>query len=235
MRQTLWISIFLFLGISSCSTDKKTDSENTSFVESKLSFYDPYDKEFTRSTLLRNPENILTAHETLKKLGYDRLFQKYNYSPDWCWILGDVNKPCEEIIDSLLITYNSDNIESKYYREFWNRRIKEQNDSIVFKVLHEVQAILYSDSISEFNPALVNDTLYNVIEIREFEDSLTVEKANKNFSYLKSIGLHQSAYNLLYERYSYYDIDWNQNELKKSLKPDTTKCCPWPLIEDDTK
>lgn len=226
---------FLVFGAISCSPEKKADTENTTFIESKLSFYDPYEKEFTRSTWIRNSENILTAHETLKKVGYKRLFQKYDYSTDWCWILGDVNKPCEEIIDSLLITYSSDNIESKYYREFWNRRIKEQNDSIVFKVLQEVQTILYSDSISDFNPDLVNDTMYNVIEIREFEDSLTVDQANENFSYLKSIGLHQSAYNLLYERYRYYDIDWNQNELKKSLKPDTTKCCPWPLIEDDTK
>ena len=225
---------FLVFGTISCSPEKKTDTENTTFIESKLSFYDPYEKEFTRSTWIRNSENILTAHETLKKVGYKRLFQKYDYSPDWCWILGDVNNSCEEIIDSLLITYNSET-ESKYYREFWNRRIKEQNDSIVFKVLQEVQTILYSDSTSDFNPDLVNDTLYNVIEIREFEDSLTVDQANENFSYLKRIGLHQSAYNLLYERYRYYDIDWNNNELKKSLKPDTTQCCPWPLIEDDTK
>ena len=47
----------------------------------------------------------------------------------------------------------------------------------------------------------------NKIEIREFEDSLTNQKAQQNFDYLKSIGLHQSAYNLLYERYRYYDID----------------------------
>ncbi|AFU67721.1 hypothetical protein P700755_000713 [Psychroflexus torquis ATCC 700755] len=200
-----------------------------------LSFYDPYDKDFDRSIWIRNSENIKVAHETFKKVGYRRLFLEYNYSYDWCWILGDVNKPCDEIIDSLLITHDSEKIRSKYYREFWDRRRTEQNDSIVFEVLKEVSIILCQDIAIPYNVDHVNDTLFKLIEIREFEDSLTDAKALENFNYLKSIGLYKSAYNLLFERYRYYDVEWNQEELKISLNSDTTNCCPWAFIEDSTK
>jgi len=94
---------------------------------------------------------------------------------------------------------------------------------------------LCQDSAIPYNVDHVNDMLFKLIEIREFEDSLTGAKALENFNYLKSVGLHNSAYNLLFERYRYYDTEWNQEELKMSLNSDTTNFCQWAFIEDNRK
>ena len=220
----------------------KDEPKNQYYVEKKLSFFNPYEITFangkyqghTYQNWIRQPQNLKMLHETFKKIGYKKLFLRYDYS-DWCGFLHDVRKPCDELIDSLILTYNSDTIKSKYYREFWNRRKIEGNDTIEHEVLKEVSAIVYQDSLITYQDNFVNDTLVQLIEIREFEDSLTNGKARSNFNYLKDIGLHNSAYNLLYERYRYYDIKWNQEELEKTLKKDTANCCPQAFIEDNTK
>lgn len=235
LKQIAFILTIISLGTISCQLNQDREIKNEYFIERDLSFFDPYDTDYGRQIWIRKPENIRTAHETFKKIGYRRLLSKYDYATDWCWVLGDVNKPCNEIIDSLLISYSLDSIESKYYREFWNRRKFENNDQTVYEILKEVRAIVYGDSLIQPRAENVNDTLYRLIEIREFEDSLTVKKARENFEYLKVIGLHSSAYNLLYERYRYYGIDWNQEKLEKELKTDTIHCCPWAFIEDNTK
>ena len=140
-----------------------------------------------------------------------------------------------ELIDSLLLTYKQDTINSKYYREFWLRRSKEQNKEEVYEILSEIASELYEDHLIQPDISLVNDTLYQLIMIREFEDSLTQEVALKNFNYLKEIGMHKSAYNLLYERYLYYDIEWDKEELANQLTKDSVNCCLSAWIEDDTK
>ena len=241
----LFISIIVLISCQSVGDSQKNsmglDNRNY-YLEKKLSFFDPYEityangrfQGYTYETWIRQPEHLKMLHETFKKIGYKKLFSKFNYSED-CGFIHDVWKPCDELIDSLILTYKTDKIESKYYREFWNRRINEKNDSIVFKILKEVSYNVYLDSIISYDEKLVNDTLLRLIEIRDFDDSLTIKKAQENFEYLKSIGLHGSAYNLLYERYKYYEIEWNQEELKQGLKTDTINCCPWTFIEDDTK
>jgi len=229
------ITIFLLITVS-CNQRKK-EPNNQYYIEKKLSFFDPYEiiyangkyKGNTYKKWIRKPDNLIMLHETFKKIGYKKLFSRFDHT-NWCGFYLDVSKPTEELVDSLILTFKADNIESKYYREFWNRRKIEQNDSVIFKILHEVSSIVYSDSVISFNDTFANDTLMQLIEIREFEDSLTDTKAIQ-----KQIGLHNSAFNLLYERYRYYDINWNQEELKQGLKTDTIKCCPWAFIEDDTK
>ena len=235
LKQVIVGLTILIIGITSCQSDKKSLAKNKHYVETDLSFFKPDDKDFGRSTWIRSTNNIKIAHETFKKVGYKRLLNNHFYQADWCWILGNVDKPCDEIIDSLLITFDCETTSAKYYREFWNRRKTEQNDSIVFSVLREVWGILYNDSIRTYDEKLVNDTLFNLIEIKEFEFSMTKAKARDNFNYLKRIGLHNSAYNLLFERYGYYDVEWNEEELSRSLFTDTTKCCLGAFIEDDTK
>jgi hypothetical protein len=247
MNKIIYILIALSILIS-CSSSKTGQKNslgldmNTYYIEKKLSFFDPYEltyangkyQGYTYETWIRKPDNLKMIHETFKKIGYERLFERFNYS-DNCGFIHDVWKPCHELIDSLIITYDLDTIESKYYREFWNRRIVEKNDSIVFVILNEVSEIVYQDKVALYDESFVNDTLFNLLEIREFEDSLTSIKAKENFEYLRTIGLHGSAYNLLYERYAYYDIEWNRSELKATLVTDTLNCCPQDFIEDDTK
>jgi len=241
MNKLSYIISILLLVTFSC-TESKKHPDNQYYIENKLSFFDPYETSYANGEYqgkiydewIRKPENLLMVHESFKKIGYKKLFSQFDHT-NWCGFYLDVNKPTEQLIDSLIITYNSDTINSKYYREFWNRRKIEKNDSVVFEILNEVSSIVYNNNVIPFNSTIANDTLYQLLIIREFEDSLTDKQAQENFDYLKRIGLHNSAYNLLYERYRYYDINWNQEELKQGLINDTINCCPWAFIEDDTK
>jgi hypothetical protein len=242
-KMNRYFQIILLLTLFSVScTEKQKGSDNQYYVENKLSFFNPYEISYedgkyvgeTYKKWIREPENLIMVHETFKKIGYKKLFSRFDHS-NWCGFSLDVSRPTSELIDSLIITYETDSISSKYFKEFWNRRKAEQNDSTVFGILKEVSSIVYNDKKVHINNSIVNDTLYNLINIREFEDSIDEEKAEENFNYLKSIGLHNSAYNLLYERYRYYDIKWNKEELEKKLNKDTINCCPWAFIEDDTK
>ncbi len=69
-----------------------------------MSFYNPYDVDYTYEKWIRKPENIIVAHETCKKIGYEKLLGFV--SNDYIWFL-DVNKPANELIDSLIITYQN--------------------------------------------------------------------------------------------------------------------------------
>jgi hypothetical protein len=62
-----------------------------------LSFFKPDDKDFGRSTWIRRTSNIKIAHETFKKVGYKKLLNSYFYQADWCWVLGEVDKTCNEM------------------------------------------------------------------------------------------------------------------------------------------
>jgi hypothetical protein len=243
------ILLFSFITIlTSCQVGQKEGTHSggldmdSYYVENKLSFFNPYETNFengrftgyTYNEWIRKPENIIMVHETFKKIGYKKMFENYNYST-YCGFIHNVYKPCETLIDSLILTYNSDSINSKYYKEFWGRRKKEQNDSIVFHVLQEVYSIVYKNSPVNYNNDIANDTLQRLLEIRDLTDSITDTEAHRNFKYLRSIGMHGSAYNLLFERYNYYDINWNNDELKSTLIIDSAKCCPSAFVEDDTK
>jgi hypothetical protein len=235
------VIIFLTFFAVSC-TQKQKELDNRYYRENKLSFFDPYETSYANGNYLgevykkwiRKPENLLMVHETFKKIGYEKLFSRYDHS-NWCGFSLNVSRSTSELIDSLITTYESDSIGSTYFKEFWMRRKSEQNDSTIFRILKEVSSIVYSNKEVFVNHSIVNDTLYNLINIREFEDSLNDKKAKENFNYLKAIGMYHSAYNLLFERYNYYDIKWNKDQLEKELKKDTINCCPWAFIEDNTK
>lgn len=228
---------FIIYPVIERQVDEVIENSNKYYTEKSLSFYDPYDfdVDFTSSTWIRSPENIRTAHETFKKIGYFNLIDSSSIGNNPCMLWSYVKMPCNVIMDSLLLTYNLDTVPSKYYREFWNRRKKEHNAEAVYDVLTEVVAILQNKVDIEYNNELVNDTLYNLLLIERVNTNPTNEQARKDFNFLKDIGLHASAFNLLYESSSYQDVDWNKSELAKQLNSDTSNCCPWPWVMDDTK
>ncbi|GHN01603.1 hypothetical protein WSM22_30920 [Cytophagales bacterium WSM2-2] len=225
-----------FLILISCGT-RNEKAGYSYYVEKRLSFYDPYDPAFTTGTWIRKPENIRIAHETFKKFGYLNLFSASQLNDAPCWIPGldggVRDKTCKNIIDSLILTYRTIETADKYYREFWLRRKAEGNDSMVFEILKELKGGLFGKSRLTFDRKLVNDTMINLIKIRQgpVDDKTSIQY----FDYLKSIGLHASAYNLLYEWTRYEEVKWDREKLKQGLKKDTIKCCPIPIIEDDSK
>ena len=227
----LFISVF----ISSCNNPKRNDtSASNCYLEKKLSFFDPTssqwpDSNYYYTTWIRRPENIKFIHENFKKIGYKRIIE-YGYFWDW----NSEKRPLLQRIDSLIIYYNLDTLESKYYREFWQRRKNEQNSQVVYEALLEIQQILNVGQL-DFNTNLINDTLVNLFEITFSEETIDSLKAVNNFNYLVDIGLHQSAYNLLSERYSYYGMKLDSKELSKKLTIDPTCSCILPWLQDNTK
>jgi hypothetical protein len=203
-------------------------------MERKLSFYDPTssqwpDSNYYYTTWIRRPSNIKFIHENFKKIGYQRIIDN-GYFWDW----NSEERPLYQRIDSLIISFKLDTIESKYYREFWQRRQNEQNSKVVYETLIEIQHILDGGQL-DFDRSLINDTLVNLFDITFSEENIDSLQAIKNFNYLVDIGLHQSAHNLLFERYSYYGMKWDSKELNKILSIDTTCSCSLPWIQDNTK
>lgn len=215
----------------SCSTENK-NKPILSYKETQTSFFDLAHGDWISNNWIRKPENLKMLNETFKKFGYLDLLQNC-YLDSSEFLIRDIyiKKNFWELIDSLEITYKQDTIASKYYREFWQRRKNEKNDSIVFVIVRDINADRYAKLVC--CPKFVNDTLFDLLEIQLQNENLTTEKAINNFERLKKYGFHQSAYNLLFERHEYYGLDWNKDSLKHTL--DTTSVYNGAWIDDNTK
>ena len=205
------------------------------FQENELSFLHlrfGYDKS---NKWIKNPDNILMLHETFKKIGYDNLISNDEWEEDWNWWL-DVKKSLKHLIDSLEITFENFEKAPKYYREFWQRRINERNDEIVYKVVGEIKQILIANERIEFNSNSVNDTLFNLMTFEHPERELSDTESNELLNYLIEIGLYESAYNLISgENGRFSNTKWEKEEaeIMNLLKKSETNQRPW--FEDDTK
>ena len=229
--------IILTIGLillSSCgnNNERKIIPE---FHENELSFLhlrSGYDKS---NKWVKNPDNIILLHETFKKIGYGNLLTNEEWEIDHNWWLG-VNKSLRVLIDSLEITYEDYQGAPKYYREFWQRRINEGNDEIVYRVVSEIKQIHFNNVRVAFNPDLVNDTLYNLMSFEYPERELSEKESNRLLYYLIEIQLHNSAYNLVSgENMKFSDTKWEKEEVEivKLLKESESNLRPW--FVDDTK
>lgn len=236
MKKTIYILTVTLLTLFSCSqSDKKT---RDFYVESQPTFFELKHGDWTTNDWIRKPENLKMIHETFKKFGYmDLIGSRLNDNP---LILQEIyikNKPYN-LIDSLIIAFENKELEVKYYREFWLRREKEKNDSVVYEILNDIQ-YSYKSKLSSHelsincNQELVNDTLLQLLEMEYPKQTLTTEVAKEHFERLKELGFHESAYNLLFGRAEYSEIDWNKEELLNKLK--TTENYVFPWFEDNEK
>lgn len=237
MKTTLNILTGLFLLLTSCNNSTTDDRKN--YVEIEPTFFQLRNGDWLTNKWIRKPENILTVHETFKKVGYMNLISDNLLFDNPLIIQGIyINKQGSHLLDSLELTYNLPDIKDKYYREFWQRRKSENNDSVVYIIIKDINFAIKNKMGSaglslNANPKLVNDTLVNLLEIEFRTDSLTEQQARQDFETLKRLGFHQSAYNLLYENYKYQDIKWNKDSLVKTLKQSDKFIYPW--FQDDTK
>ena len=227
----------LFLLLTSC---KESTTENTkNYIESKPSFFELRNGNWLTNQWIRKPENLVKIHETFKKFGYSNLISE-NLLFDNPLIIQDIyiNKKGSQLLDSLELTFNQKNIKVNYYREFWQRRKVEENDSIVYQIIKDINNT-YKNKVNSAelslnaNNKLVNDTLISLLKIEYSPDNLTEQLAKKEFETLRYLGFHQSAYNLLYEKHKYQNLKWNRDSLAKSLKNSEKFIYPW--FEDDTK
>ncbi|WP_281612669.1 hypothetical protein [Flammeovirga sp. SubArs3] len=215
----------------SCNTSKN----NKHYIEEKTSFDILKDQNILTHKWLREESNLLMIHETLKAFGYQKLIKTLdlNSSPI---IYKDIylNKDLTSLVDSLILSYDTTDIGSKYYYEFWYRRKMENNEEVIFKILNEIKKSMDLEKMeNSISNELVNDTLLSLLSIEYNTKTISDSIAYMNYNKLKSYGFHQSAYNLLFERYEYYDIDWNKDKLQSELTESEIE--EVPFIKDNTK
>jgi hypothetical protein len=230
------ITLGLLPFLTSCNNSNPDVKSN--YIESKPSFFELRNGDWLTNDWIRKPENMLMIHETFKKFGYLNLIGDLLVENPL--ILQDIfiNKQGVNLIDSLVLTYKNRDIGTKYYREFWQRRETEKNDSAVFVILSDIQFSYKTKFTSgllqlQVNSELVNDTLLKLLDIEFNSDTITKTVAIRRFEDLKQLGFHQSAYNLLFEYYKYQDIRWDKDSLEKTLRKADSYTYPW--IIDDTK
>tara|TARA_R110002012_G_C11490430_1_gene596122 strand:+ start:159 stop:854 length:696 start_codon:yes stop_codon:yes gene_type:complete len=230
MNKLLTLNILILLHISCVRKEKK---EAEFYVENQTSFFGLNNSDWTKSTWIRKPENLKMVHESFKKFGYGKLENLISKSEDHFLIQGIyIKRNFENVIDSLQLTYNKPEIQTKYYAEFWNRRKVEKNDSIVYEIIREFNSMKSDKKRLNYENQFVNDTLVSLLKIEFDNDNLNSEKAKSDFYTLKKYGLHQSAYNLLYERAEYSELELDRENLKKELTVATEFTYPW-LIDTE--
>ena len=182
---------------------------------------------------LSSPKNLKTIHESFKKFGYDKL-ENLIFKSDNEFLIQDIyiKRNFENLMDSLQLTYNKPEKQTKYYAEFWNRRKADNNDSIVYEIIREFNSVKSDKKRLNYENQFVNDTLVDLLKIEFNNDNLNSEKAKSDFDILKKYGFHQSAYNLLYERAEYSELELDREKLKMELTNATEFTYPW-LIDTE--
>ncbi|MDX1350005.1 MAG: hypothetical protein R3279_07155 [Putridiphycobacter sp.] len=230
MNKLLTLNILILLLISCVNKEK---SETEFYAENQTSFFDLRNSDWTKNTWIRKPENLKMVHESFKKFGYEKLENLISKSETHFLIQGVyIKRNFENLMDSLQLTYNKAEIQTKYYAEFWNRRKAEQNDSIVYEIIREFNSIKSDKKQLNFQNQFVNDTLVDLLKIEFDNENLNSQKAESDFYLLKKYGLYQSAYNLLYERAEYSELELDREKLKKELIKTAEYEQPW-LIDNE--
>ena len=191
-----------------------------------------YDKS---NNWIKEPKNILMLHETFNKIGYENLISNEDWTSEWNWYL-DVKKSPKHLIDSLESTYSNFQESPKYYREFWQRRIDDKNDKVVYRVVKEIKEIILNKNKIAVNEEIVNDTLFQLMTFEYPERILTKNEKDYLLNYLIKIGLHESAYNLVSgENGEVWNQEWvkKENEILPQLNKSEKYQRPW--YEDNTK
>lgn len=168
----------------------------------------PYRTGWAPLSWVRNPDNLLLLHNTVKKIGYKNFLSDSQFFAPMHFDPGATYKQWEgislaEIVDSCLLTCKG-TVGSKYYKEFWTRRDKEGTLLVTFKILREIKS-LYADGNAMPAATPVNDTLGNLLRLdlalQSYKSGPPAGFVRTYFDYLKSIGLNHSAYNLASEIY----------------------------------
>lgn len=176
---------------------------------------------------LRDTNNLWTTYNVIKKIGLESFLtpDKYNeilFENDY-WDYDWEGLSLNTVVKKFLYAFNNPNDSPEYYTEFWNRRTKEQNDKITYRILKEIDAFYNESTLLSIDAPSLNDTLLTLMEHNlryNTTDSTAITKTTlEYFDYLKELNLSHSAYNLIYEMNP--EISINKDSLLSTLKHDT--------------
>lgn len=226
-----WVVLFAFM-LMGCADSHKTE-QPVSYLENTPSFFALRHGDWTTNRWIRDPENLLTIHETFCKIGYINLIPEELLEGDVFLLEGlYIQKNGQHLLDSLEWSYHRHDVEDPYYSSFWKRREAEGNDSIVHIIIRDInEALRHRDEPETCHRTAqekwVNDTLFELLQIEYRNAPITEETGLLNFEVLRRLGFHQSAYHLLYEYDQYMDLNWNRDSLAAALTPHSEFIYPW--------
>ena len=186
---------------------------------------------------IRKPENLKLVYSSLKQIGLKRFIstEEFNeplFTDHWkesSWEGKSLNQLVQHLISSSDDTSGYD----KYFIEFWNRRRADKNYDAVLQILKDINGV-YNPEESTAELDWITDPVLTGLfgfEARLKEDDSPGRKntCTEYFKYLKSIGLHASANNLI--RHEYQTIqdrlekqDEDLLELINQMETDTVSC-----------
>lgn len=234
---------FLFLTITfSCSVTKNAEVYFGNWKEKSLPFSESItfqnsndllaiilNEKFCCSTekkyqWLRNPINLSSTFEVMKRVGLQRLISQEKYMTpipdDLYWGDDWLGISANTIVHKMMDSYHSKSETEIYYQKFWSRRRAEGDAKVVFRILEEVDAIYWR----QLNSVLADsvDTLLYQLVSRNVElndsDSLTRAQLTQNyFLYLHNTDLDYSAYNLIINDSKYKNRGLNTDSLASLL------------------
>ena len=161
------------------------------YAENQTSFFDLRNGDWTKNSWIRKPENLKMVHESFKKFGYDKL-EKLIFKNDNEFLIQGIyiKRNFENLMDSLELTYNKPEIQTKYYAEFWNRRKAEKNDSIIYEIIREFNSMKIDKKLRNYENQFVNDTLVDLLKIEFDNENPNSKKAESDFYTLKKYGFN---------------------------------------------
>ncbi|WP_088341691.1 hypothetical protein [Robiginitalea sediminis] len=205
----------------------------TAYQEHRPSFSELRHGDWTANQWVRKPENLLMLHESFKQFGYFKLLDQVHQGAGE-FLIGPVyvRKNFRQWADSLEASFADPEAFGTYYREFWERRREEGNDSAVHLILREFNDLTHRGRMLPSRPGRVNDTLAALLNLEFGTGAWIEERALSAFGQLKAFGMHQSAYNLLYERPETAGLGWNRDSLEQTLRPLKAGTSGYPWLAD---
>ena len=178
---------------------------------------------------LRQEHNLSQTFNTLKKIGLKRFISETEFNRplfnDAYWNYDWEGLSLNDVVKRMIYAYDERTDTSDYFQKFWSRRRAENNDSIVFEILKEIDVLYNQDTHHVIVETIMDTQMYQLIrynvELNESDSSTRPFFAKQYFNYLKASGLDHSAYNLIYELDVTKDIGLNADSMRATLRFDT--------------
>jgi len=138
------------------------------------------------------------------------------------------------VVDDLRASRTDPASATAYGRAFWERRAQEHNAEAAWVVLTDVQSYLATGISPPFDMAATDPVLFSLLEM-EFAtaEPRTPKDTEAHVERLIALGMHASAYNVLFERYEYPRLPAaDSDRLRAQLVATGTHQAAW--FEDNT-
>lgn len=188
---------------------------------------------------VRDSANLKKVYSSFKKIGLKKFISDYEFNVPLFtkhWEERWKNKSLNEINKELVKSYADTLGVDEYYIGFWNRRRREKNESVLFKILNDIDKSYNPDGENTTTKSIVWNDEPIITKLYEFEVRMQ-EADSSNYKtitleycdFLQTIGLHSSANNLLYNAnlYQGYSSEiWDKDYLlqKSKIEVDTVPC-----------